>query len=273
MQEVSGWFESLVAWHRQAFLDLSSEREPDDALPKMLVAFWMLIILCVCVCTAFGVAYHYAIFKSVTGSSVWAMVAACTFLVIVEITTVFFGLYFFDAILDKLWFKNMKRLVLVLGVGAIVTGAFMWSINISTKGVSEVNKSLKSQRIFEENKFVMPAEVAEIDRQIAELEKAKNAGAKATWKKRTTREGLEVIQSNTDLHATLLAQRSTLIESAKAQHDQLQGAQLQEASFTSELLTTYGGKAEYAKLASLFFVSLIGSILRDKHRKAETKKA
>lgn len=271
MQEVSGWFESLVAWHRQAFLDLSSEREPDDALPKMLVAFWILIILCVFVCTAFGVAYHYAIFKSVTGSSVWAMVAACTFLVIVEVTTVFFGLYFFDALLDKLWFQNVKRLVLVIGVGAIVAAAFTWSISISTKGVAEVNKQMKSEAIYEQGAFTMPAEVAEIDRQIAQLEKAKADGGKLMSKKYITR-GSKIIQSNTDLHATLLAQRSTLIEAAKSQHDKLQNSQLAEAGFTSNLLMTYGGKAEYAKLASLFFVALIGSILREKHKQTEAGK-
>jgi hypothetical protein len=45
-----------------------------------------------------------------------------------------------------------------------------------------------------------------------------------------------------------------------------------EAGFTSTLLMTYGGKAEYAKLASLFFVALIGSILREKQREAKPGK-
>lgn len=272
VEEVKGWFTNLVSWHKQAFLDLSAEREPDDALPKMLVLFWVLIILCVAVCTAYGVAYHYQIFWSVTGSKFWGMAAAVIFLTIIEITTVFFGLYFFDALLDRLWYKNFKRLILTIGVGGIVATAFFWSLSISTEGVAELNKSLKSKHIYEQGSFVVPPEVAEIDRQIKELEKAKAYGKKSIWDKKPTREGLAVVEASTAAHATLLAQRSTLIEAAKTQHDQVQGAQLQEAGFTSTLLTNYGGYGEYGKFVSLFFVSLLGSILRDKSKQEQSGK-
>jgi hypothetical protein len=273
VEEVKGWFSNLVSWHRQSFLDLSTKREPDDALPKMLVLFWVLIILCVSVCTAYGIAYHYQIFWAVTGSKFWGMTAAVIFLVIIEITTVFFGLYFFDALLDRLWYKNFKRFVLTLGVGGIMAAAFMWSISISTEGVAELNKALKHKDIYQHTQFQVPAEVAEIDRQISELEATKASGTKSTWKRKPTKEGLQVMQSSNEIHWELLAQRKMLMETAKASQDSLVQTKVFEAGFTSTLLTSYGGYGEYGKFASLFFVSLIGSILREKHKEQSLKKA
>lgn len=253
----------------QRALDSLANREPDVILPKMLILFWVLVFLCVVVCTSFGVVYHYAIFKSASGSQAWATIGAMLFLVIIEITTVFFGLYFFDAIFDWMWFRNVKRLTLVIGMGTIVFFAIRWSISISTKGIAEVNKTHKIKQAYTDAEFVMPAEVLTIEQQIAEAEQTIASGRNSTWKGRPTREGLELQRQGIDLKKDLTRQKEKILLAALAQQDSIRSMGIHEGIYTSTLLTDYGGYAEYGKLLSLFFISLIGSIIRENKREEE----
>lgn len=265
IEEVKGWFHQWAELNRRALAN-AVNRDPDSNLTRMLIAFWILVGICVIICTAFGVVYHFIVFRSVSGSSIWAAIAACLFLLVVEITTVCFGLYFFDAILEKMWWRSAKRLILVLGMGTIVFFAVRWSIGISTKGVAEVNRYFKTEEAYLEAELATPPEVIAIDEKLAELETFKEAGKKSTWKGRPTKEGLDLMQANTELQRDLERQREAILAAAQSRQDSLTQLRLTEAQSTSTVLIEYGGKAEYAKLFGLFLISLIGSILREKEK-------
>lgn len=272
LEEVADWWNNMVALHRGA-MDRIITREPDDMLPRMLLLLWVLVGLTVIVCTTFGVAYHYSVFTDAAGSKVWGVVAAILFLIIVEITTVLLGLYFFDALLERLWWKSLKRFLLVALTGTIVFFAVDWSISISTKGVAAINKQIRTQEVYQNNQFALPPAVISIDSQLAKINQTIQTAKGSTWKGRPTGEGLEVIKENTQLQRDLMRQRELLLQSSISHQDSIRNNQLGGVAHTADLLSEYGGKAEYAKVICLFLIALIGAILRDKYREENPEPA
>jgi hypothetical protein len=264
MEEAQQLFRGVVSWHQRSLEEVAANTDPDAWLPKLYFGLWVFVAICVVVCTSFGVGYHYVIFKSVSGSSWLAFIGSALFLTLIELGTVFFGLALFHAIFLKTWWRSWSRVWLVLGVGVIVFFATLWSIRISTKGVSELNRSLKNREVFQSVSTALPSEVTSIDAQIAALEKANAFNQKSTWRGRPTKESLDNLKANADLQAKLLQQRQLLLESAKGRQDSLTNNQLAEAASTSTLLVDYGGKAEYGKLIGLFLIAVVAHIIRGK---------
>lgn len=272
MEEAQALFRGVVSWHQRSLEEVAANTDPDAWLPKLYLGLWVFVGICVVVCTSFGIGYHYVIFKSVSGSGGLAFVASVVFLTLIELGTVFFGLALFHAIFLKTWWRSWSRVWLVLGVGTIVTFATLWSIRISTKGVSELNHQLKNREVFQSVSTALPAEVASIDAQITELEKANAFTRKSTWKGRPTKESLDNMQANAALHSKLLQQRQLLLESASAKQDSLTNNRLAEATSTSTLLVDYGGRAEYGKLIGLFLIAVVAHIIRTKVKEEQLAK-
>lgn len=266
MEEVGGWFSKWAEGNRKNLLRLAYRRDPDSIMDELLIGYWIVLFLGVVVTTGFGVFYHYQIFKSVSGTAIVGVIASLLFLIVVEICKVFFGLHFARSLFNFLWWKSWHRLLFTIGLGIIVTGAFHWSIYISTKGISQINSSLKNGQIYQAAAFTPPPSISDIDRQLAALDDAKAAGAKATWRGRTTQGGIEVIQSNTDLQKTLLEQRALILETEKARYDSLTTIMVAEAAATSTLLTDYGGKAEYVTMLLIILIVLFEVIIYDKNK-------
>lgn len=267
IEEVKSWFHNWAELNRRAVSVTSSD--PDAKLSYIIILLWIVVGICIAVCTAFGVTYHYAVFKSVSNSSLIGIIAASLFLLLVEITTVLLSLYLFDAIFEKMWFRNMKRFTLVAGLGVMVFFAIRWSIHISTEGIAELNKQQKVEKAYQDTRFQMPPEVIQIDSELAKADSIINVATKSTWKTKPTKEGLDLLQANTELKKDLNRQKEAILLSSMSLQDSIFSHKSGEATYTSTLLTDYGGKAEYAKLLSLFFISLIGSIIREKNQKEE----
>ena len=269
MEEAAGWFSRWAEGNRRNLFKLAYRRDPDSIMDELLIGFWIVLFLAVIVTTSFGFFYHYQIFKSLSGTATVGVMASFLFLIVVEFCKVFFGLHFARAFFNMLWFKSWYRLLFTVGVGAIVVGAFHWSIFISTKGISQINNSLKSGEIYKAAAFAPPSSIDEIDRQLSELDKAKEAGAKATWRGRTTQGGIDVIKSNTELQRTLLEQRALILETERSRHDSLTVTMVAEAAATSTLLTDYGGKAEYITMLLIVLIVLFEVIIYDKNKEEE----
>lgn len=266
MEDLSMRLNRVTEGARKNLQKLAYQRDPDSLLDEALIGMWLLLIIAMAFTVAFGAYYHYQILQNAFGVGMISVAGSFLVFIVLEIAKVFFGLHFCRAFLSMLWWRSLYRFLFTCGIGFIVVMAFMWSIKISTKGVAEVNQNLKSAAIFESQEFSPPPTIADIDARIAELDQAKQAGARSTWKGRTTQKGIEVIQSNTELQKNLLSQRETLMAAAMAQHDSIQAIRLLEVRNSANMLTDYGGKAEYATMLLLFLIVILELINYEKNK-------
>lgn len=266
MEDLSARLARVTEGARANLQKLAYQRDPDSLLDELLLGMWALLGVAMLFTISFGLYYHYSILQNAFGIGFVSVVGSLLVFIVLEIAKVFFGLHFCRAFLSMLWWKSLYRFLFTAGLAAIVVVAFLWSINISTKGVAEVNRTLKTSTLFAADEFTPPPYIADIDAQIAELGKAKEAGAKSTWKGRTTQHGIAVIRENTELQAQLVQQRETLLAAAMARHDSIQTIRLSEIRTSSNMLTDYGGKAEYATALLLVLIVLLEFINYEKNK-------
>lgn len=248
-------------------------RKSGTYLDEVIIAVKILIFAAFLVTAAFGIAFHYNIFLNASGKAVVGIAMSCLFFLAIEICKIFFGLHFVHAIFNMVWWKSLYKLLFTLIMGAIVFGAFKWSIHISTKGVASINESLHKGEIFRQSEFATPQSIHDIDAQLEKFENAKVAGSRSTWKGRPTQEGLAIMQSNTDLQKDLVKQRNLLMVAAMARHDSLTNVMRNEVVNTSSTLLEWGGKAEYATMFFLLLLVVAQNIYYDKLEKEQGKKA
>lgn len=242
--------------YKANLLKYAYQRNPDSLLDETLLSIWALMLLACGFTIAFGAYYHYQMLQNAFGVGVWSVVGSFAVFLALEIAKIYFGLVFTRSLFSGLWWKSIYRAMFTLLIGLIVVVAFKWSIGISTKGVSQVNLLNKTTELYQSQQFTPPPSVAIIDEQIAALEVAVRAGAKATWKGSTTQQGLKTISTNTKLKSDLIAQKSAIIAAAQSQFDSLQQIGKAEISATATLLTDYGGKAEWAQIVFILLIVL-----------------
>lgn len=254
MEEIRSTFGRLSTGYKTNLLKYAYQRDPHSILDETLLAIWVLLALAVCFTVGFGFYYHYSMLQSAFGAGVWATVGSFAIFVVVEIVTVFFGLALTRLLFSLLWWRSFLHLFFLSGLALITVVGFAWSIRISTKGVAQVNESLKTARLYESQTFTPPSHLEDIDKEINRLEEAKRAGAASTWRGRTTREGLAVISENAAMQKTLIERREKEMTAARMQFDSLQAVQRAQITSTATLLADYGGKAEYAKIILIFLI-------------------
>lgn len=249
---------------RKNLQSLAYQRDPDTLLDEALIGLWILMIISSGFTLAFGLFYHYNIFQDAFGGAIIAILFSAAVFIVMEICKIYFGLHFLRAFFSMLWWKSLYRFLFTLLLGVVVVGAFYWSIEISTRGVAEVNKAMESQKLYQEAPFTPPPHVEQLNSEIAALENAKTAGAKSTWKGRTTQKGIKLMQSNTELQAQLIEERNAILSVAQAQHDSLQVVRKNQIMETSSMLTEYGGKAEYVIGILLILIVLTELIMYER---------
>lgn len=251
------------------FINLAYQRDPYSLYDELLIGKLVILYLSVAFTLALGAYYHYNIFENAFGWAKASAIGSFALLVVIEVAKVFFGLHLCRSFFSGLWFKSLYSFLFMLGIGFIVTVAFQWSINITTKAVGELNRMAKTTEIYMAEDFVAPPSIAEIDKRLSALDAAKEAGARSTWKGRTTKEGIGVIAENTELQKELLSQRSLIMNRAMAQHDSVQAILKAEVGNTSKVISDYGGKAEYATMLMIVLVVLFEFINYEKNKAKE----
>ena len=257
MEDLSRRVGRVTAGARKNLQQLDYQQDPDRLLDGAVFGLWALLIIALAFTVAFGSYYHYQVLQDAFGVGLVSVIGSFAVFIVLETAKVYFGLHFCRSFLSMLWWKSWYRGLFTLGTGTIVAVAFWWSIGISTMGVAEVNRSVRSAVVLEEEPFTPPPSIAAIDKRLDAIDDAKEAGARSTWRGRTTQKGVAVIQSNTELQQVLLSQRETLMATALARHDSLRAIRLTEVRSASDMLTEYGGKAEYATMLLLFLIVLL----------------
>lgn len=255
------------------FIKLAYQRDPYSLYDELLIGKTIILYLSVGFTLALGAYYHYNIFESAFGWAKASAVGSFVLLIIMEVSKVFFGLHLCRSFFSGLWYRSIYSFLFMAGIGCIVFVAFTWSIDITTKAVAEMNGMIKTTQIYMAQDFVPPPSIAQIDERLSALDAAKEAGAKSTWKGRTTQKGIAVIQENTKLQQSLLEQRSLVLNRAMAQHDSIQAILMAEVGNTSKVISDYGGKAEYATMLMIVLVVLFEFINYEKNLKKEEEEA
>ncbi len=257
---------SVTKGIKQNFLKLAYQRNPHSLYDELLIAMVVLLFLSVLFTLFLGCYFHYNIFQNAFGVAKLSVVGSFCLLFIMELAKVFFGLHLARSFFSMLWWKSLYSFLFMIGIGVIVVVAFGWSINITTKAVAELNHNAKTTKIYQAQDFSPPPSIVEIDARLAELDKAKEAGAKSTWKGRTTQKGISVIQSNTDLQSKLLDQRALIMKQAMDRDSALHANRMAAVATTSLVISDYGGKAEYATILLIILVVLFEFINYEKNK-------
>ena len=266
MTDLNDKLNGLTKGIKSNFLNLAYQRDPHSLYDELLIGMVALLWMSVLFTLAMGAYYHYNIFQSAFGMARASVIGSFALLLVIEIAKVFFGLHLARSFFSMLWYRSLYSFLFMVGIGIIVTVAFMWSINITTKAVAELNSNIKTTKIFSTQVFDPPPSIAAIDERIEALDRAKEAGAASTWKGRTTKKGIGVIQSNTELQAKLLEQRELILSRALARHDSLQAILIAEVGSTSRVISDYGGKAEYATILLIVLVVLFEFINYERNK-------
>lgn len=256
----------LINGYRANLLKYAYQRNPDSILDETLLGIWALMGVSILFTVGFGAYYHWAMFQSAFEVGIISVVGSFLVFIVLEITKIFFGLVCIRGLFSGLTFRSFHRLAFMVLVGFVSFFAFRWSIDISTKGIAQVNSYLKQTELTESTSFVPPPSIAALDAQIAALESSKKAGAKATWKGRTTQQGLGVIADNTALQSKLVEQREKEMAAARAAFEESQNLEKTQIAATATLLTDYGGKAEIVQIVCLFLIVLFEIINWQKNK-------
>lgn len=251
MQEIKGVANKLILGQKA---EKAYQRDPSSIMDETLLSMWGLLILCILFTVGFGYYFHFQNLKTSFETPIWAAIGSFGIFVVIEIVTVIFGLALARILFSGLWFRSFLHLSFMVLMGFLTVAGFRWSINISTQGVARVNEMSKKTSLYQEEKFMVPPSVEEIDRKIAEMEAGKRAGAKSTWKGRTTKEGLALISEINSLQKGFLAQREAEMKNATARFDSMQTVKLKQIQGAATLLADYGGKAEYAKIILILLI-------------------
>ena len=251
------------------FLNLAYQRDPHSLYDELLIGKTIILYISVIFTLALGAYYHYHIFENAFGMARVSAVGSFALLLVIEITKVFFGLHLCRSFFSMLWWRSLYSFLFMIGIGYVVFVAFQWSIDITTKSVAELNRAAKTTTIYQEQEFVPPPSIAAIDVRLGALDAAKEAGAKSTWKGRTTQGGIKVIEQNTELQKSLLEQRQMIMNGAMARHDSIQAILIAEVGNTSKVISDYGGKAEYATMLMIVLVVLFEFINYERNKAKE----
>lgn len=247
---------SIINGYRSNLLKYAYQRNPDSILDETLLGIWALMVVSMLFTIGFGAYFHWQMFQSAFNVGLVSVFGSFLVFIVLEITKVFFGLVCVRGLFSGLTFRSFHRFAFMVLVGLVSVFAFRWSIDISTKGIAQVNSYVKQTELTNTSVFTPPPSIAALDAQIAALETSKKAGAKATWKGRTTQQGLSVISDNTALQAKLVEQRNAEMLAARAAFDEAQGLAKNQIAATATLLTDYGGKAEWVQVICIFLIVL-----------------
>lgn len=267
LTQVQGWFRRRSEGNRTDFSKIAYYRNPHSILDETLIGLWIIAAFCIAFTVAYSGYYHYHIFQGGTGVAVVGVVVSFALFCIAEFLKVFLGLHLIRSILSGLWFKSIFHLAFTAGIGALVVGAFWWSIGISAKGVGQVNQALNQGELFKGNPFDPAPLSATYDAQIADAEKSIRDASRMRWKGSITVEGQRIVKKNTDLKARLAADKQTMLETASARHDSTLAVQSTLIKETALRINDYGGKAEYTLAIILLLIGLGEVISYRKNRK------
>lgn len=220
---------------------------------KLLLAVAIIVTLC------FGGYYHYEIFTGAFDASAAGVVGSLVWFVVIEVAKVYLGSKLVLLIFSGGAFESWAKFVGTTLIAGIVTYAFWLSIQISTRQIAEVNTTSRTTEMIRQETFSPPPSIAELDRQIAEVESAIVTAKKSTWRGKPTAEGLTIIDKSTALKLQLSAQRQAEMEAARSEHAQLTAALGVQIQLNAAQLKIYGGVAE---AATIFLLLLLGLFVR-----------
>lgn len=267
LTQVRGWFRKASDGNRQNFSKVAYYRNPNSIVDETLIGLWIIAGFAIAFTVAYGGYYHYTIFKGGSGAASVGIIISFALFCVAEFLKVFLGLHFFRSVFSGLWFRSFAHLAFTAGVLALVLGAFMWSIGISSKGVGEVNGAIRTGELLKSSPFDPTPLSASYDAQIADAERSIRDAAKMRWKGNITVDGQRIIKRNTDLKNSLSAQKASLIEKASAVHDSTLLVQKSLIRETALRINDYGGKAEYMLAICLLLIALAEVIAYRNNRK------
>lgn len=277
MDEIKGGLGKITNGYKSNLLKYAYQRNPDSLLDETLLFIWALMLIACTFTIGYGGYYHYKMLQSAFGVGLLSVIGSFAVFVALEVAKVYMGLVFvrmlFSGIFSRRSTAPIYRALFTAGIGFIVVMAFMWSINISTKGVSMVNASTKTGEMYQAQTFTPPPSVAVLDEQIAAIEISKKAGANSIWEGVTTKQGLRVIKDNTKLQTQLVEQKAAILTAARMQFDSAQTVTKKEIIATATLLTDYGGKAEWAQVVLILLIVLFEFINYENNRAAQPQTA
>lgn len=256
-QQTSGWLAGLTDGARKNFEKTASLRSDEHHFDEALLIVKGLLFFCIIVTAGFGIYYHYSLFQQAGGVALLAGIMSGLLFLAAEVVKYIFGRYAIRAVFNGVWLRSWAHLGLSLCMAGMAIGGYWWSIEISTRAVTQMNEMTRTTELLANSEFSPTPAMLELDKQIAEAEATSAKSKESTWHKKPTAEGLAVMEQAEKTKLALLAQRQQLLDQALAEHNARQQSQQQEVSHTAHRMGTYGGWAEWLSIFLLFFLELL----------------
>ena len=268
-------FEQLGAWRSKNAESLSNSKinkivslrndntHSDEAI--LAIRFILVIV------TGFTVYCAY-LFYSSTFSKVFSPTATLMAAIGLAICTELSKIYLTHRALRSIFFGWIFRSFWTLGgwvfIFALGTGAFVWSINISTDGMNMLTREVTDKTTAKDDlSGNIAAATADIDRQIATLSAGQNEAMATKWKGTTTRDAQKIANTSALSIQTLQEQRKTLVDQVTADHRDANTTRNTNISNWAFWIDRYGGYMEWVAAACLISMVFFERRLVDEYKR------
>lgn len=260
--EKSNVFSQFSAWRNKKAQELSNKEvnkiislrndktHADEAL-------WVIRVI-LFIATAFT-AYCAFLFYQKTFGQIFpptaTVISAIAFAIASELAKIFLTHRGLRSIFFGWMFKNFWNMGGWLFICSLGVGAYVWSINISTDGMSMLTRQITEDST---PRGDIAAEIAaatsSIDEQIAAANGAQSRAMEIKWRGNTTVDGQRIAKSNARQIEALQAQRAKIIDQVTADHQVASTVRQENISNWAYWIERYGGYMEAVAALCLFSI-------------------
>lgn len=260
----SGRSESMTNSKINKIVSLRNDNSHSDE--AIIVIRIMLFIV-----TAFTVYCGFLFYQNTFGK-VFSPTATFLASVGLAIITELAKIYLTHRALRSIFFGWIFRSFWTLGgwlfIFALGTGAFVWSINISTDGMNMLTREVTEKTTAKDDlSGNIAAATADIDRQIATLSAGQSEAMATRWKGTTTRDAQRLANMSAKSIQTLQEQRKTVVDQITADHRDANSTRSANISNWAYWIDSYGGYMEAVAAICLLAIVFFERRLVDEYRR------
>lgn len=240
---------STAAVTQKEIAQANRYRSDKTVADEMRIVFYLILVAATSVTVFLGYNYYLTVFTPISPEYGWIIAAILS--IITEVGKCSLLLYVFYSLFFRWWKKWLPAFFYFIGL-CLAACTYLWSIHISTRGAEEYAIEQAGKTVPRDSlPQLITAATADIDRQIAAENRARDNAQGTKWKNKTTVQGQQAAATTSRTIEKLQTQRAAI---AAQITDEYRDGLLQRSEKINHVATFVRRSGGWLELASFLCI-------------------